>query len=67
VGCEKLRERRVAQMASTRGTDLSSAASRGRLVNLNEDLDWINQRLGLDKYPIVHRPPPEHRIWLFDR
>jgi hypothetical protein len=41
--------------------------TRGRLVNLNEDLDWINQRLGLDKYPIVHRPPPEHRIWLFDR
>jgi hypothetical protein len=40
---------------------------RGRLINLGEDLDWINQQLGLDRYPIVHRPPPERRIWLFDR
>jgi hypothetical protein len=41
--------------------------TRGRFINLGENLDWINQRLGLDNYPIVHRPPPEHRIWLFDR
>jgi hypothetical protein len=41
--------------------------SRGRFINLGENLDWINQRLGLCNYPIVHRPPPEHRIWLFDR
>jgi hypothetical protein len=40
---------------------------RGRRINLGEDLDWINQCLELDNYPIIHRPPPEHRIWLFDR
>jgi hypothetical protein len=40
---------------------------RGRRINLEENLDWINERLGLDNYPIVHRPPPERRIWLFDR
>jgi len=41
--------------------------TRGQFVNLGENLDWINQRLGLDNYPIVHRPPPQHRIWVFDR
>jgi hypothetical protein len=41
--------------------------TRGRFVNLGEDLDWINHQLGLYRYPIVHRPPPKHRIWLFDR
>jgi hypothetical protein len=40
---------------------------RGRYINPGEDLDWINQRLGLDNYPIVHRPPPERRIWALDR
>ena len=40
---------------------------RGQRVNLGENLDWINHRLGLDNYPIIHRPPPEHRIWLCDR
>jgi hypothetical protein len=40
---------------------------RGRRINLEENLDWINQRLELDKYPIVHRPPPDRRIWLLDR
>jgi hypothetical protein len=40
---------------------------RGRRITLGENLDWINQRLGLNNYPITHRPPPEHRIWLFDR
>ena len=41
--------------------------TRGQFVNLGENLDWINQRLGLDNYPIVNRPLPQHRIWLFDR
>jgi hypothetical protein len=41
--------------------------TRGRRVNPEENLDWINQRLGLDNYPIVHRPPPDCRIWMFDR
>ena len=41
--------------------------SRGRFINLGENLDWINQRLGLCNYPIVHRPPPQHRLWLLDR
>jgi len=41
--------------------------SRGQRINLEENLDWINHQLGLDNYPIVHRPPPEHRIWLLDR
>ena len=41
--------------------------TRGRRVNLGENLDWINQKLGLDQYPIVHRPPPEHRIWRLDQ
>jgi hypothetical protein len=40
---------------------------RGRRVNLGENLDWINERLGLDNYPIIHRPPPQHRLWLLDR
>jgi hypothetical protein len=40
---------------------------RGRFINLNEDLDWVNQNLGLDQYPIVRRPPPEHRSWLLDK
>jgi hypothetical protein len=40
---------------------------RGRRINPDEDLDWINQRLGLDNYPIVHRPPPDRRIWALDR
>lgn len=41
--------------------------TRGQRVNLNENLDWLNERLGLDNYPIVRRPPPEHRAWLLDR
>jgi hypothetical protein len=40
---------------------------RGRRINPDEDLDWLNQRLGLDEYPIVHRPPPDRRLWLLDR
>jgi hypothetical protein len=40
---------------------------RGRRIHPDEDLDWINQRLGLDNYPIVHRPPPDRRIWALDR
>jgi len=41
--------------------------TRGQRVNLSENLDWLNERLGLDNYPIVHRSPPESRIWLLDR
>jgi hypothetical protein len=41
--------------------------TRGRFVNLGENLDWIEQQLGLEHFPIVHRPPPEHRIWQLDR
>jgi hypothetical protein len=40
---------------------------RGRLINLNEDLDWINQQLGLYNYPIVRRPTPDRRMWLLDK
>jgi hypothetical protein len=40
---------------------------RGQRVNVEENIDWINQQLGLDRFPIVHRPPPEHRIWLLDQ
>jgi hypothetical protein len=40
---------------------------RGQYVNLSENLDWINGQLGLDRYPIVRRPPPEHRVWFLDR
>jgi hypothetical protein len=40
---------------------------RGQYINLGDNLDWINHQLGLDRYPIVHRPPPEHRLWLLDR
>jgi hypothetical protein len=41
--------------------------NRGRRINLDENLDWITERLGLDNYPIVHRPPPDRRIWALDR
>jgi hypothetical protein len=47
--------------------NLRSFVTRGRFVNLGENLDWINHQLGLDDYPIVRRPPPEHRVWLFDQ
>jgi hypothetical protein len=40
---------------------------RGRRVDLDEPVDWINEGLGLHCYPIVQRPPAERRIWLFDR
>jgi hypothetical protein len=40
---------------------------RGRRINPEENLDWINQGLGLDQYSIVHRPPPDRRLWLLDR
>ena len=42
-----------------------------QVVNRGEDLGWIEERLGLDQYPIVNRPYPEHgsRLfgWLRDR
>jgi hypothetical protein len=41
--------------------------TRGQRINLSENLDWLNERLGLDSYPIVRRPPPANRIWLLDR
>jgi len=41
--------------------------TRGERINLAENLDWIDHLLGLDNYPIIHRPPPERRIWLLDR
>jgi len=41
------------------------------VVNRGQDLRWIEERLGLDQYPIVNRPYPEHgsRLfgWLRDR
>ena len=41
--------------------------TRGQRINLSENLDWLNERLGLDSYSIVRRPPPANRIWLLDR
>ncbi len=41
--------------------------TRGPFAGYREDADWINHQLGLDNYPILHRPPPEHRFWLRDR
>jgi hypothetical protein len=41
--------------------------TRGQRVNQSENLDWLNERLKLDNYPIVRRPPPERRVWLLDR
>jgi hypothetical protein len=42
-----------------------------QVINQGEDLSWIEERLGLDQYPIVNRPYPEHgsRLfgWLWDR
>jgi hypothetical protein len=41
------------------------------VVNRGQDLGWIEERLGLDRYPIVDRPYPEHGSrwfgWLRDR
>ena len=36
-------------------------------VDPDEDLDWIEERLGFHEYPIIHRPLPYHRCFFFDR
>jgi hypothetical protein len=36
-------------------------------VDPEENLDWIEERLGLHEYPIIHRPLPYHRLFVFDR
>jgi hypothetical protein len=36
-------------------------------VNPHEDLDWMEERLGFHEYPIIHRPLPYHRWYIFDR
>jgi hypothetical protein len=36
-------------------------------INPEENLDWIEERLGLYQYPIIHRPLPYHRLFFFDR
>jgi len=36
-------------------------------VDPEENLDWLEDRLGLHEYPIIHRPLPLHRLFFFDR
>jgi hypothetical protein len=36
-------------------------------VDPNENLDWIEERLGFNQYPIIHRPLPYHRLFFLDR
>jgi hypothetical protein len=36
-------------------------------VDPQENLDWIEEQLGLHQYPIIHRPLPYHVFFFFDR